>query len=144
MTLINSPAVLGAALLWAAAPLVHAQTVANSVESISAVPFMTGGIGQDQQAFMRKVGKAFNLRLEFSERKDNEFIVGADVLLTDAQGTVVFALGKAGPIVNLLLPDGQYRVMATYRGRTETQLATLRGDKAQDLYFHWKGGVASE
>ena len=32
------------------------------------IPFMSGGIGRDQQAYMHQAAKDFNLRFEFSER----------------------------------------------------------------------------
>jgi len=131
---------LGLALLYLAAPLVRAQqheTIA--IETLGTTPFMSGGVGQDQRDLMRKAAKDFNLRFEFSERQDNEFIVGTELLITTLQGNPVFVLDHAGPIVNVNLPDGQYRVVASYDGQNETRRVTVRGKTAQDLYFHWKG-----
>jgi hypothetical protein len=141
MATITRQVALGLALLYAAVPLVHAQEELVVVETIRPTLFMSGGVDKDEEAYMRRMGKDFNLRVEFSERKDNEFVADADLTITDMRGNPVFALPKAGPIVNVKLPDGRYRVAATFHGKTETQLVTLRGKPGQDLYFHWKGSV---
>jgi hypothetical protein len=142
ISIVASQAALGVALLYSAAPLVHAQEERIVVETVRPTLFMNGGIGQDDEAYMRKAGKDFKLRVEFSERKDNEFVDDVDLTITDLRGNPVFVLPKAGPIVNINLRDGRYRVAATFGGKTETQLVTLRGRAGQDLYFHWKGTVA--
>ncbi len=138
---IAAQAALGLALLYAAAPLVHAQEELVVVETVRPTLFMNGGIGKPEAAYMRKAGKDFNLRIEFSERKDNEFVADADLTITDLRGNPVFALPNAGPIVNVNLPDGRYRVAASFHGKSETQLVTLRANAGQHLYFHWKGNV---
>ena len=138
---IAAQTALGLALLYATAPLVHAQEELVVVETLGSTPFMNGGVGKSDEAYMRQAGKDFNLHIEFSERKDNEFVADADLTITDLRGNPVFVLANAGPIVNVSLPDGRYRVAASFHGKTETQLVTLRAKAGQDLYFHWKGDV---
>lgn len=134
------PAALGMALLYAAtAPAARAQDEVIISETVRSSIFMNGGIGKDEEAYMRKAGKDFNLRMEFSERKDNEFLADVDLAITDLAGNPVFVLPGAGPIVNLNLPAGKYRVAASFRGKTETQLVTVPASGGRDLYFHWKG-----
>jgi len=136
---IARQAVLGLAMLYTLAPLVQAQELGAAVETLGSIPFLSGGIGKEQQNLMRQAGKDFNLRVEFSERKDNEFIVGTELLIADMQGNPVFALTDAGPMVNVDLPDGRYRITANYQGENESRLVTLRRGAGQDLYFHWNG-----
>ena len=59
------------------------------------------------------------------------------------QGHPVFALLDADPIVNVNLPDGQYRVTADFHGQSETRLVKVRGNAVEDLYSHWSGNVKS-
>ena len=141
---IAKQAALGLALLYAAAPLVHAQEERVAVETMRPIQFMNGGIGQSDEALTRKAGKAFKLRVEFSERKDNEFVADADLRITDMQGHPVLVLHSAGPIVNVNLPDGKYRVAASFHGQTQTRLVTLRGKAGEDLYFHWTGAAKGD
>ncbi len=133
-------AAIGAAIVagLAGAPQARAQD-AVVLETVRTTMFMNGGVSKADEAYMRKAGRDFNLRIEFSERKDNEFVADADLTITDLQGMPVFVLSDAGPIVNLNLPDGQYRVAATFHGQTEVQHVTVKGRTGQDLYFHWKG-----
>jgi hypothetical protein len=137
-TLASRPA-LALALLCAATPLVHAQEAPLVVEVHPQVQFMTGGIGQSDEAAVRKAEKYFKLRLAFSERKDNEFAADVDLRITDMSGRPVFVLLDADPMVNLNLPDGRYRVAASLDGQTETRLVDLHGGAGENLYFHWKG-----
>ena len=134
-------AALGLALLCAGAPLVQAQDKPVAVQTTGSIQFMNGGVDKAEETFMRKAAKDFNLRVEFSERKDNEFVADASLNITDLGGKPVFVLRNAGPIVNVKLPDGEYRVAASFHGRTETRVVTLRGSAGEDLYFHWQGKV---
>lgn len=134
-------AALAVALLYATTPLVHAQEVAGEPAAGIATPYASGGIGKDEAAAMRKAGKDFDLRVEFSGRKDNEFVADANLVVTDLSGASVFALADAGPIVNVELPAGRYRVSASWHGRTETRLVSLDGKggaDGKDLFFHWQ------
>ncbi len=133
---------LAAAIVYATMPGAVAQRT-TVIESIESVPFMIGGIGNGEQALMRKAGKLFDLRIEFSSRKDNEFVVDTELKITDQDGRTVFSVPKAGPMININLPDGDYQVAATYRDETETRTVKVRGRKGQDLYFHWKGTNSS-
>ena len=132
-------AALGLALLPAGAPLLHAQEVQIAADTTRSIQFMNGGIGQSERVAMRKAGGAFKLRVEFSERADNEFIADADLRITDMRGRPVLTLADAGPIVTVNVPNGSYRVDATFHGQTETRVITLRGRDSANLYFHWTG-----
>jgi hypothetical protein len=122
-------------LLCAATLPAHAQE--QVTETISTVPFMVGGIGKDEVKLMREVGKRFNLRMEFSATKDNEFLANVALLITNMQGTPVFAMPHVGPIVNVNLPEGEYKVVASHKSNTETRTVKVQRGKGQDLFFHW-------
>jgi hypothetical protein len=130
---------LGLALLAAGAPLLHAQQVQTVAGTTPSIQYMNGGIGQSEQASIRKAGEAFKLRVEFSERADNEFVADAALKITDMKGQPVLDLAEAGPIVNVNLPNGSYRVDASLHGQSESQLVTLHGRDSANLNFHWKG-----
>ena len=134
-----APPSLALALLCAIAPMAHAQDNEVAVEARQPIQFTTGGIGQSDEAAMRRTAKNFNVRLEFSERQDNEFVADADLRITDRRGSPVFVLLDADPMVNLNLPAGRYRVAATHRGQTETRLVDVHGAAGANVFFHWSG-----
>lgn len=133
-------ALFGATLL-AAVPLAAGAQDAVVVETITATTYVNGGIGKDEQSAMHRIAKEFPLRLTFSQHKDGEFIADVPVLITDARGNPVFELAKAGPMLDVMLPNGKYKVSARFNGLTESQEVVLSGKEGKDLYFHWKGAA---
>ena len=63
---------------------------------------------------------------------------GGSVVVTDARGNSVFELSKAGPMLDVALPNGNYKVNASFNGLTESQAVTLVGKAGKDLQFRWK------
>jgi hypothetical protein len=129
--------VIGLALLQAGAPFLHAQPVQIATGTTRSIQFMNGGIDRAERASMRQAGKAFKLRVEFSEGPDDASIADSALTITDVEGRPVLVLAHAGPIVNVNLPNGAYRVAAGFQGRTEIRSVSLRGRDGADLYFHW-------
>ncbi len=130
--------VIGASLL-ATLPVAASAQDPIVVETIAATTYANGGVGKGEEAAMRRVAKEFPLRMTFSERKDGEFIADVPVVIADARGNPVFELSKAGPMLDVMLPNGKYKVSARFKGLTESQEITLAGKDGKDLYFHWKG-----
>ena len=124
---------------WAANAEQPAATEPVVVETAPVSTYLNGGVGKDEQAAMRRVAKEFPLRMEFSERKDGEFILDVPVVITNAHGTSVFELSKAGPMLYVMLPNGKYKVSARFKGLTESQEVTVSDKEGKYLSFHWKG-----
>jgi hypothetical protein len=121
----------------AAAASLPAQAAEMATISNSTVAFVDGGIGASDEAAMRKIAKDYPLRMTFSGGKSNEFVADADVKITDAKGNLVLALNDAGPMTDVALPAGDYRIRAEVQGQVETREVKLDGKDARDLYFHW-------
>ena len=130
--------VIGASLL-ATLPVAARAQDPIVVKTISATTYANGGVGKGEEAAMRRMAKEFPLRMTFSERKDGEFIADVPVVIADARGNPVFELSRAGPMLDVTLPNGQYKVSARFKGLTESQEITLAAKDGKDLYFHWKG-----
>lgn len=134
-------ALLGA---FAAATLAAAALPVQAKEPVmpqmaGATTYLNGGVGAGDEAYMHRIAKDWPLRMVFSERKDNAFVADVNLKITDHQGDPVLSLPSAGPMTYAKLPPGDYRVTATFGGRTETRNVTLDGKSGADLYFHWKG-----
>ena len=91
-------ALLGVSLLMVLPFAARAQD-AIIVETITATTYVNGGIGEGEQAAMRRIAKEFPLRITFSAEKDGEFVADVPIVITDARGNPVFELSKAGPLL---------------------------------------------
>jgi hypothetical protein len=136
--------VLGAALCAALPLAARAEEPVVVLETVQATTYVNGGIGDGEQARMRRVAAEFPLRMTFSVRKDGEFIADVPVQILDMKGMPVFELSRAGPMLFVSLPDGRYRVLARYKGLTESQQVTVGGKSGKDLNFHWADAVAKQ
>jgi hypothetical protein len=100
------------------------------------VPFVTGGIGEEERQAMDSVRRNYNVHVMNSER-DGAF--SGEVLLTikDRNGAELLTT-QAGPLLHAQLPAGRYTVIA--RNGEETQTKSVKVGKASgvDMHFVWK------
>lgn len=101
------------------------------------VPFLNGGVGEDQQQEMLAVRKDYNLLLTFATRGSGEFVADVHLTITDHAGKTLLQLNGAGPLVYARVPAGNYKVEAVARGVTQTQAASVAKQGARELYFYW-------
>ncbi|MBA5603963.1 carboxypeptidase regulatory-like domain-containing protein [Duganella sp. FT3S] len=101
------------------------------------VPFLNGGVGEDQQQEMLAARKDYNLLLTFATRGSGEYVSDVHLTVTDHEGKAVLQLNGAGPLVYARVAPGNYKVEAVARGVTQTQAATVAKQGARDLYFYW-------
>jgi hypothetical protein len=89
---------LAAGVLLAAAATVpaYAQDELVVLETVRTTTYVNGGIGKDEEAYMRRIVKDWSLRMIFSEHKDNEFVADVNLLVTDMRGAPVLVLPAAG------------------------------------------------
>lgn len=138
MAAILSALMLGGALVAApvfAAPMAGTQDVL-SVQSESGISYLNGGIGADEQAQMQRDARDWPLHMTFSEGKAGAFVADAQVKITDKAGKTVFALNGAGPLTYVKLSPGEYRVMASHKGKELTRQVHV-DHKGGNLYFRW-------
>ncbi len=74
------------------------------------------------------------LRLEFAQA-DGHYLGGVAASLSDAAGNEILAVRCPGPWLLLDLPDGTYRVSASFEGKTVTRKVTIRGGKRKRQVF---------
>ncbi len=133
---------------WAAGPAAapaaqaksgHPAVVEEDITMFELVPgtlYLNGGIGQDEQARMHKDAHSWPLRMTFSDRADNEFVAGVQLKVFDHAGKAVLRLKDAGPMTYVQLPQGEYRVTASYKGDMLSRMVHV-GPKGLDANFHW-------
>lgn len=113
-----------------------AQEDATMFELVPGSLYLNGGIGQDEQQSMHKDAHHWPLRMTFSDRSDNEFVAGVHLKVFDHAGKAVLRLQDAGPMTYVQLPQGEYRVTASYKGDMLSRMMHV-GPKGLDANFHW-------
>ena len=83
---------------------------------------------------MRALAEQYPLRMVFSEREDDEFVVNVSVVIIDGHGKQVFELSNACPLLYVKLPYGHHKVSAWFKDRTESREVALAGHNGKDLY----------
>jgi hypothetical protein len=142
-------AALAAACIAAALPRADAATAYPSPVAAPATAgaepaYLNGGVGKDDAARMHAEAKGYTLQAEFSQRRDDEFVAGADMTITDVHGKTVLHVPDAGPITLVKLAPGAYTVAARFGGQTETRSAKIEPQGTARLYFHWAAQAKAE
>ena len=132
--LLLGATVVGAGLIAAPAATWARETTQVTVATTL---FRNGGIGRAEANAMRRTANEFSLRLTFDEGPNNDFLANVPVVIADARGKPFFTLDDAGPLLDVMLPNGTYTVTARADGLTETQHVTLNGIQGKDVIFHW-------
>ena len=103
------------------------------------ITYMSGGIGHDEAAAMRKEEREFPLSLEFVKRAKptDEYLAGVDVTIKDPQGKTDMHALADGPILLARLPDGKYKVSAELDGKTRTRDVVIAQHKPEHIVFEW-------
>ncbi|ARU30933.1 hypothetical protein CAP31_04055 [Sulfuriferula sp. AH1] len=127
MKLRNS--LLLATALFTALPLAYADGASCS--------YVNGGIGEGDQAMMRRIAKEFPLQMEFSEGKPGAFVADIPVTITDEHNKVVLNLSNVGPMLYVRLPKGKYTIKAVSNGVTQSSKVTLDGKHSKHVILHW-------
>ena len=124
-------AVLAACTLLVAAPPGNAEMPPGDL------PYVSGGIGEEELAVLRLVRGDYNLRLLFADQSGT-YLSGIEARILDAHGKTVLTVKDAGPFLYVRLPAGHYRIEARYAERTQRQdielAATTTG---RDKIFRW-------
>jgi Carboxypeptidase regulatory-like domain len=103
------------------------------------VTFMSGGIGSDEAAAMRKEEAKYPLSLEFvgHGRAGGEHLAGVNVTIEDTKGGTDLTTVSSGPYLLVKLPAGDYKVTADHDGRTKTRNVVIAANKPERVVFEW-------
>lgn len=105
-------------------------------EMIPGTLYLNGGIGKDEQVQMHKDAHNWPLRMTFSDKSNNEFVAGVKLKVFAKDGRAVLRLKDAGPMTYVQLPQGEYRITASYKNDMLTRMVHV-GPKGLDANFHW-------
>jgi hypothetical protein len=83
------------------------------------IAFLSGGVGQPERDILQKRGKAYALKLMFSNKK-GEYVSDVIVKVFDQDGKVILTTTSNGPWLFINPPSGMYHLEASFRGERKT------------------------
>ena len=86
---------------------------------------------------MRQHMKPYDLHITFSEGKRGAYAADLRLRITGTAGKRVFALNHAGPLTDVDLPTGHYRVVADFGGIKRTGSVDVKASEPTELVLHW-------
>lgn len=89
--------------------------------------FLSGGVGQNERDFLIEKGKAYPLKLIFSNKK-GEYLSNIEVKIFEMSNKLVLAATSEGPWFFLKAPQGIYRIEVRFKGEKKT-IPKLQIDK---------------
>jgi hypothetical protein len=142
---MNTARILGVAATVAALAALGSSASARDLSSSADVVrstvdghrYQNGGNSLEQVADINHHLKAYDLRLTFSEGKHDAYAADLGLRIVDAKGKEVFALEHAGPLTDVNLPAGHYRVVANFGKVERSGSVDVKPGQPASLYLHW-------
>jgi hypothetical protein len=119
------------------APMVACKTSLYEKGMIGSVPYLTGGVGQDERVCLQPMEKDYNLKLVFALRS-GQYLASPMITIQDKNGKDILHMRSDGPWFLTKLPAGEYKVIVSRDGhRTEIEHVKV-GQGLQTAEFLWK------
>jgi hypothetical protein len=141
MKLLNS-AVCGALLAISPGVVLLSSTTGASaaleVVQNGPVPFVSGGVGEDERQEIGKLAPDYSLELLFATKgSPNEYLADIKVEIKDKNGKVVLDAVAQGPFLLAKMPPGKYSISADNDGVVKRQTIQVAGAKPHRVVFIW-------
>ena len=104
-------------------------------------PFVTGGVGAAELENLEKGRKGFSLRVLTAAKGSGAFLADALIKITDASGKTVLDTKADGPWVYVNLKLGDYKVMVTYKGKSQQQATKIHAGDNHEIFFYFEEAV---
>lgn len=114
-----------------------AQAATPTPKQQNGISYLTGGVGQEEQAAMRALRADNNLQLTFATQKTGAYRSDVQIDIADAKGTALLSVANAGPMFYAKLPPGTYRISASAEGKTFKRTVKL-GNAPKEMTLHWE------
>jgi hypothetical protein len=95
---------------------VAAQPLREFPGEADSVSFLSGGVGQREQAALLEEAELHDLMVTFARRSDGAYLGNVDVTIRDATGEAVIDARTEGPILLADMPPGTYTISAQVPG----------------------------
>jgi len=132
----------------AAMPPVYAATgeppagLPPQVRTLNGISYVSGGIGTDEAAAMRRMAGRFKVRMHFVDSTDGSALSDVSVTLFNERREIVLLVLSEGPYLFLDLPPGTYRAVVRYGPELSShRIRVDAGKDGQDLLLRFPGSA---
>ena len=123
-------------LLMLSSPFGVAQEQVLQPGFSNGIPYLSGGIGDEELEELDRARPHYNTRLVLAE-SSGSYVSNVTLKVTTVLGEPIISLSSAGPLVLLQLPPGSYLINAKYEGRTAQKRFDVRDNSAQTIPVSW-------
>jgi len=100
------------------------------------IAYASGGVGMDERTAMETMAKDYNVKLMFVEAP-KDYVSGVKVKIEDPSGKLLLETTSNGPWFWAKLPQGDYRVIASFHDHREMKHLKVAGG-IDTVEFFWK------
>ena len=137
--LVLTAAMLATGVIFAG-PAFGVDTAALPPEEVRGnISYITGGVGEDEAAALKRVATHYPLQLQFVQKATprDEFLADVKVRIRDRSKTVLLDTVSEGPFLLAKLPAGTYQIEAEHDGVLKRQTVEIRAGKHERMVFVW-------
>ena len=120
----------------ALSPPIVAQEEVLAPGFANGIPYLSGGIGDEEREAIDQARKNYNTKLVLAEASGS-YVSVVMLHITTVLGRPVISIPSAGPLVLLQLPPGPYLINATYEGRSAQKRFDVSDNVAQTVNVLW-------
>lgn len=107
------------------------------VDAGNGISYVTGGVGQDQQAAMREVRGFCNLHLTFALKGSGKYLADVHLHVRASDGKELLDVKAVGPLFYAHVPAGKYVIVAERPSGIQSKSTVAATGGSADLYFYW-------
>lgn len=100
------------------------------------VMYASGGVGKDERMAMNAMAQNYNVKMIFVEAP-KDYIARVHLKIEDHSGKLLLETTSSGPWFWTKLPQGDYRVIASFHDHREMKLLKVTGG-VDTVEFFWK------
>jgi hypothetical protein len=108
----------------------------KQVQTADGVRYVSGGVGDEEEAAIKEIGKDFDLRITLATTS-GEYLGGGNLEFRDPSGKKVLHAQAQGPLFFAQLPTGRYTVRAICSGaKSESRTFEVKEGRQTQVAFH--------
>lgn len=122
---------------WLLLAIAVLPAVALEVRRVQDVYWVSGGVSADERDEMILALPDHNLKVLTAAEKSGAFLAGAQVVVRDAAGRTLLETSLDGPWLLARLPPGNYQLIATLGGKSQTRAFTAPASGRREIFLYW-------